>query len=88
MAANGESLMVRAISRNVFARVWFVAYWALIGRSVPVSLCKFAIVKLAVYEFQKGCTLPSVSRKPTVDGFSHRLCVRTKLYVFMDEATI
>ena len=51
VAANGESLMVKAFPRNVCARVWFVAQWALIGRSVPISLWEFAIIKLIVYEF-------------------------------------
>ena len=46
------AFMVGAFSRYVCARVWIVVEGALIGRSVPVSLCKFAIIQLAVYEFE------------------------------------
>ena len=54
MSANGEGLMAWAFSHNVCARVWFVTKWALIGRSVPTSLCEFAVIQLTVYEFEYG----------------------------------
>ena len=52
MAANGKSLVVGAFTRNVCARVWFVAEGAFIGRSVPVSLSDFAVIQLNIYEFE------------------------------------
>jgi len=36
----------------LFARVLFMIQWALIGRSVPVSLCEFAIIQSVVYKFE------------------------------------
>jgi hypothetical protein len=44
VAADGEGLVVRIISRYVGAWVWFVANRTLISMSVSVSLSEFAIL--------------------------------------------
>ncbi len=54
VAADSECLKVRAFSRYVCARVWYVAKLALISRSVSVTLSEFAIMHLTVSKFEKG----------------------------------
>ncbi len=55
--------MIRAFPRNMCVEIWFVAQWAGIGRSVPVSLRGLAITNLAVHELEKGYALPMVGRE-------------------------
>ncbi len=52
MAADVEGLMIRAFPGNVCARVAFVAKWAFVRRGVAISLGLFAVVELAVNEFE------------------------------------
>ncbi len=54
VAADAESLVVRAFSENVCARVRFVAERALVRRDVARFIGYFAIVYLAICEFEEG----------------------------------
>ncbi len=52
MAANGESLLMKAFPRNIYVGSRFVAEWIRVGGGVPVSLSKLAIIELAVYKIK------------------------------------
>ncbi len=88
MAADGESLLMKAFPRNVCARVRYVAEWARVSGGVFISLCKLSIIELTVYEFKEGSALPVVSRETSAYGSSHRFCGRASLYVIKNEASV
>ncbi len=81
MAADGESLLMNEIPRNMCARVRFVAEWTRVGGGVSVSLSKLAIIELAVFKFKEGSALLVVCREMSVYGSSQRFCARASLYV-------
>ncbi len=57
MSADGESLLMKAFPRNMFARVRFVADWTRIDGGVSVTFSEIVIIDLAVYELKKGSAL-------------------------------
>jgi hypothetical protein len=88
VAANAQSFVVRAFSSYVRARVWFVAEWTLICWGVAISLGELAIVKLSVYELQKGCSLPRVVYELLLKQFAYSVRSGPLLLTGEDEAPV
>ncbi len=88
MAADGDSLLMKAFPHNMCARVRFVAEWTRVSGGVSVSLSKLAIIELAVYGFKESSALPVVSRETSVYGSSHRFCGCSSFYVFTNLTSV
>jgi hypothetical protein len=65
-----------------------VAQWVRFGGGLSVSLREFAIIYLPVHQRKKEGALPVVGRETKVYGTSHRLCGRTNLIIFENEAYV
>jgi hypothetical protein len=63
--------MVRAFSGDMNAEVRLLTEWAFIFRDVSISLGLFAVIKLAVNEFEKGSSLLGVACQPCLEGIAH-----------------
>jgi hypothetical protein len=75
MAADGNSLLMKAFPRNMCTRVRSVAEWTRVGGDVSVSLSEIAIINLAAYKSNEGSALLVVSCEMLVYGSSHRCVV-------------
>ncbi len=51
---DAEGFVIRALACDVCARVRQVAQRAIVCKRVAISLVEFAIVQLAIYEFEEG----------------------------------